>query len=152
MATVFDVAKFILEEHARTSGEVSMTTWKLQKLVYYSQAWSTVWDDAPIFSERIEAWANGPVCRDLYDVHKGKFKISAQELPESSGKLTRNQKDTIRQVLKHYGRKSAHYLSELTHQEEPWQSARRGLGIGVRGDRKIPLDSLAEYYGGLCKH
>ena len=43
MATVFDVAAYILAKR----GE--MTAWKLQKLVYYSQAWSLVWDQRPIF-------------------------------------------------------------------------------------------------------
>ena len=38
MLTVFDVAKFILKENERSHGERSMTTWKLQKLVYYTQA------------------------------------------------------------------------------------------------------------------
>jgi uncharacterized phage-associated protein len=39
MAHAQDVAQFILERR----GE--MTAWKLQKLVYYSQAWSLVWDE-----------------------------------------------------------------------------------------------------------
>ena len=60
MADVFDVAKYILEKQG------SMTTMKLQKLVYYSQAWSIVWDEKPIFAERIEAWASGPVVRELW--------------------------------------------------------------------------------------
>ena len=34
------------------------TSWKLQKLVYYCQAWSLVWDEEPLFEARIEAWAN----------------------------------------------------------------------------------------------
>ena len=37
MASVYDVAAYILEKQG------AMTTWKLQKLVYYSQAWSLVW-------------------------------------------------------------------------------------------------------------
>ena len=70
MADVFDVAKYILEKQG------SMTTMKLQKLVYYSQAWSVVWDEKPIFEERIEAWASGPVVRELYEEHRGMFIIS----------------------------------------------------------------------------
>jgi len=151
MPSVFDVAKFILEERVRTKNERFMTTWKLQKLVYYSQAWSTVWDDAPLFPEPIEAWANGPVCRDLYEIHKGKFKVTPDEIQGSPRKLTANQKDTIRQVMKHYERKTAQYLSELTHNEIPWRAARKGLKIGERGNNEITLDSMAEYYGGLYK-
>ena len=44
--SVMDVAAYILEQRGRLS------TWKLQKLCYYSQAWSLVWDDEPLFSYR----------------------------------------------------------------------------------------------------
>lgn len=47
MANVSDVAAYILQKHGR------MTTMKLQKLVYYSQAWSLVWDEKPLFQERM---------------------------------------------------------------------------------------------------
>lgn len=55
MPTIFDAAKFILEQLGQ------MSTMKLQKLCYYAQAWSLVWDDAPLFEEDFQAWANGPV-------------------------------------------------------------------------------------------
>ena len=70
MANVKDVAAYILEK----LGEI--TAMKLQKLAYYSQAWSLVWDEKLLFPERIEAWANGPVVPDLYEAHKGVFKLS----------------------------------------------------------------------------
>jgi len=142
MASVFDVAKYILGKTG------AVTTWKLQKLVYYSQAWSTVWDDKPLFDEPIQAWANGPVCPDLYKVHRGKFKID--ELPRGSAKhLTASQKETIDKIVNYYGKKSAHYLSLLTHMEGPWREARGDLPPGERGNSVITLDSMAEYYGGL---
>jgi hypothetical protein len=56
MPSAHDFAAYVLAEQ----GE--MTTWKLQKLVYYSQAWHLVWDGEPLFTERIEAWA-GTRCR-----------------------------------------------------------------------------------------
>jgi len=59
MANVRDVAQYILGKVGQTS------TWKLQKLVYYSQAWHSVWEDEPLFDAGIEAWANGPVCPEL---------------------------------------------------------------------------------------
>ncbi len=48
--SVQDVAAYIIERHGR------MSSMKLQKLVYYSQAWHLVWDDEPLFPERIQAW------------------------------------------------------------------------------------------------
>lgn len=142
MASVFDVAKYILDQ----TGEV--TTWKLQKLVYYSQAWSTVWDDKPLFEESIQAWANGPVCPELYVVHRGKFKV-ADIQKGNPEKLTKDEQETIDKVVKHYNTFTSQYLSELTHAEAPWQAAREGLEPGRRGNKEIPLDSMAEYYGGL---
>lgn len=83
MATVFDVAKYILEKQGQ------MTTMKLQKLVYYSLAWSLVWDEKPLFTETVKAWANGPVVPDLYGKHKGMYYVEAKHLDAGdSSKLT----------------------------------------------------------------
>lgn len=147
MANVFDVAKYILELFCKQD-DLPITTWKLQKLVYYSQAWSLVWDDEALFGEEIEAWANGPVCPDLYKVHRGMLKISSLDVGDAQ-QLSKSERDTIDIVYEHYGRKSAQYLSELTHQESPWKDARGTLSPGVRGNHVISLESMAEYYGGL---
>ena len=147
MADVFDVAAYILHLSGE-SGELPITTWKLQKLVYYSQAWSLVWDDEPLFEEEIEAWANGPVCPALYNEHRGRFKISELSRGDFE-ELEIYQRETIEVVIEHYGEKTAQYLSELTHQERPWKDARKGLEPGERGQRTITLESMAEYYGGL---
>ncbi|MCG7276629.1 Panacea domain-containing protein [Corynebacterium singulare] len=50
MARVNDVARYILE-----NVDSGVSTMKLQKLVYYAQAWSLVWDEKPLFNSRIEA-------------------------------------------------------------------------------------------------
>ena len=65
MATVFDVAKYILEQLG------PLSTMKLQKLCYYAQAWSLAWDEEPLFPHEFEAWVNGPVCRELFIAIKG---------------------------------------------------------------------------------
>lgn len=144
MAAVNDVAKYILEKLGRT------THMKLQKLVYYSQAWSLVWDDEPLFDAPIEAWANGPVVRRLYAVLRGSFEVVPASLPNSdSSRLEQHQKDTIDAVLTFYGGKASQWLSDLTHMEAPWQMAREGLSVGEVGTKEISLSSMAEYYGGL---
>lgn len=143
MATVCDVAAFILSK----SGP--MTAMKLQKLVYYSQAWSLVWDEAPLFPERIEAWANGPVCPDLYRAHQGRFKLNAGELKGDPSALTPDEIDTVKSVIHYYGDKPAQWLSDLSHRESPWRDARIGLADGDRGSVEITHAAMAEYYGGL---
>lgn len=141
MADVHDVAAYILKQTG------TITTMKLQKLVYYSQAWSLVWDEAPIFSEKIRAWANGPVVRELYDLHKGKFSVSHWD--GSTGKLTQDEKETIDSVLKFYGNKSSQWLIDLTHMEDPWRLARQGLSDGANGNAVITHASMHEYYSSL---
>ena len=135
-SNVFDVASYILNK----TGEI--TSMKLQKLVYYCQAWSLVWEEEPIFDEKIEAWANGPVVKELYHAHKEIFKIDVD-------KLTKVQKDTIDSVLKFYGKKSSQWLSELTHRETPWIKAREGLSSNERGNKQITIASMFEYYSNL---
>ncbi len=143
MATVHDVAAYILEKQG------SMTAMKLQKLVYYSQAWSLVWDERPLFAERIEAWANGPVVRDLYNEHRGQFEVSSWPRGDARA-LTPEEQETVLAVLGTYGDKSSQWLSDLTHMERPWIDAREGLPPGARGEREITHASMAEYYGGLA--
>lgn len=143
MATVFDTAKYILERQG------SMSAMKLQKLCYYAQAWSLVWDDAPLFDEDFEAWANGPVCPELYKVTRGQFLVTAEDEPGNSSNLDDNQKDTIDTVLSHYGIHDAQWLSRLTHMEDPWKHAREGVPAGVGCNNVISKESMAEYYGSL---
>jgi uncharacterized phage-associated protein len=143
--SVFDVAAYILDKQPKGH---PLTAWKLQKLVYYCQAWSLVWDEQPLFKEKILAWANGPVVRELYAQHKGLFYV--KKLPEGSSRnLSANQRDTIDQVLKVYDEKTAQWLSDLTHSETPWIEARTGLKPGERGKAEINLSTMHEYYGSI---
>jgi uncharacterized phage-associated protein len=142
MATAHDVAAYILE----TQGP--MTAMKLQKLVYYSQVWCVVWEEHPLFHEKIEAWANGPVVRELYDRHRGQFEVSDWPAGDPS-RLNDMERSVIDDVLDFYGEKPAQWLSDLTHREQPWLLARRGLPDGFRGETEITLSSIEEYYSSL---
>ena len=142
--SVLDVAAYILDKRGK------MSTWKLQKLCYYAQAWSLVWDEEPLFEENIEAWANGPVVPRLYREHQGQFYVSTMKKGDSS-KLNGDQLETIDVVLEAYGKKTGSQLRTLTHRELPWRETRRGarLTIGERGSAVISHNSMYEYYSGL---
>lgn len=143
METVFDAAKYILEQRGKLS------TMKLQKLCYYAQAWSLMWDDEPLFDEDFEAWVNGPVCPELFSVSRGQFAVTPEEMTGDSGNLSAGQKDTIDEVLKYYGGKNAQWLSQLPHMEAPWKDARQKLAPGQRCNSIVTKESMAMYYGGL---
>lgn len=142
--TVHDVAAYILQR----SG--AMSAMKLQKLVYYSQAWSLVWDERSLFPERIEAWANGPVCKVLYARHKGRFQVDSDLLPDADpDSLDAAAQETIDSVLKFYGERTAQALSDLTHAEPPWKDARGDMAPGEACSTQITNAAMAEYYGSL---
>lgn len=142
MSNVFDVAAYILARKG------PITAWKLQKLVYYAQAWSLVWDDKPLFRNRIEAWANGPVSPTLYQAHKGQFRV--YRIPQGNArKLTQKEQGTVEAILIGYGSKTSQWLSDLSHSEPPWKNARKELSIGERGHTEITQEAMSEYYGGL---
>lgn len=142
MATIHDVAAYILKKRG------PMSVMKLHKLAYYSQAWSLVWEDRPIFPERIEAWVNGPVIPELYDKHKGQFMLEEWRRGEIDSLIYADQ-ETIDIVLDAYADKDAQYLSDLTHTEQPWLLAREGMHHTERGCREISLASMMEYYSSL---
>lgn len=144
MASVFDVARYVLNHTG------SMTTMKLQKLVYYCQAWSLAWDGVPLFEEEFQAWANGPVCPELFATHKGRFWLDPGFYDEDgTASFTQPQLDTMNAVLEGYADKEPQWLSELTHKERPWRETRRGVMPGEPCDSVIPKELMQEYYGGL---
>lgn len=140
MASAFDVAAFIRRE------VYSLSRMKLHKLVYYAQAWSLVWDDEPLFRERIEAWERGPVVRELWAHEKhGIPTVGNHEA------LTQRQQETVLAVLDFYGKFDGDRLSEYTHSEAPWRRARAGLAPSASSQAPITHDSLREYYGAVVQ-
>lgn len=149
MAKVIDVAEYILEQMGET------TAMKLQKLVYYCQAWHLAWTEQPLFNEKIEAWRNGPVVPVLFNKHKGLFKLQVGSLRKRSKKadfiLSAEEKEIIDRVLKYYGPKDPHWLSQLTHMESPWKLA-RSRSVQTDDDsssEEITHKSMFEYYSAL---
>lgn len=144
MATVYDVAKYILNKMEST------TTMKLEKLVYYCQAWSLAWDERPLFEEDFQAWANGPVCPALFAAHRGQFVVSKSLFSERKDyEFSEDELETMNAVLDYYGDKEPQWLSELIHKERPWKEARNGIAPGEPSSNVITKESMQEYYGGL---
>ena len=146
MAVACDVARYILDKVAPDRYGKRLTAWKLQKLVYYAQAWSLVWDDSPLFDDEIQAWANGPVVPNLYRQHRGRFSLYAGDIDGDPSLLTTDQKETVDIVVDFYGDKTPQWLSDLTHMEAPWRDARAGVPDGASSQRAITPEAMAAYY------
>jgi len=148
MASTHDVAAEILRQYGRP-----LSPMKLQKLVYYSQAWQLAWTGKPLFAEPIQAWAMGPVVPELYRLHRGLYEVT--DWPSGSpDDLTADERQAITSVMCTYGEKQARWLSARTHEEEPWLLAREGLPEGASSNREITQASMLRYYGGrlLARH
>jgi uncharacterized phage-associated protein len=146
MNTVFDIAKYVLSE----LGE--LPTMKLQKLCYYCQAWSLAWDGKPLFEEDFEAWANGPICPELFQKHKGVFRVREQLLSDIPARRHgEDELETMKTVIRDYGDLSPYDLSEMIHQEKPWRETRKGIPPGYPCERVIPKELMREYYSGLLE-
>jgi uncharacterized phage-associated protein len=146
MTTIFDVANYILQNVG------PMTSMKLQKLVYYSQAWSLVWDESPLFGEDFQAWAFGPVCLELYEAHKNEYELAKDRFalyPGLQG-LSVCQAETVDAVIRTYNVFSGQQLSDLTHSEAPWNDAREGVEPLERSTNVINKAAMSEFYTTLA--
>lgn len=141
--SVLDVARYILDKKG------PMSAWKLQKLCYYAQSWSLAWDERPLFDEDFQAWANGPVCPELFYQHKGAYFVKPDMIHGNPDILTGDQRENIDIVLRSYGDKGAYWLREQSHAEAPWRDARGNLPEGAFSQQVITKDSMGLYYGSL---
>lgn len=140
--SVLDVAKYVLSK----TGPVS--TMMLQKLLYYCKAWSLAWFHEPLFQTTFEAWQRGPVCRELFNRHRGR-RVIAQEDISGSHVLSPSEKKLVDNVLSVYQDEDPAWLSSLTHAEAPWRQTRGELPEDARCDRQIDPALMEAYYGGL---
>ncbi|WP_199805673.1 type II toxin-antitoxin system antitoxin SocA domain-containing protein [Bradyrhizobium lablabi] len=77
-------------------------------------------DEQHLLSSDFRACANGPVLTELYARHRGRFKVDASLFGKAdNGQLTPDERETVNKVLDFYGDNTAHWLSNLTHQEAP---------------------------------
>ena len=133
---------------ARRMGISDVTNLKLQKLMYYAQAWSLVLKGSPLFAEDFQAWIHGPVLSSLFQ----RFKvwrwdtigdrlnpvIDDPELRAHVGK-----------VLRVYGNATANQLEQLSHSEGPWKNARKGIEPDVSSRVRISKESIKSFYSEL---
>lgn len=163
-----DRAVAIANEFLRKPGGFALTQMQLQKLVYFAHGWTLALTGNPLTLEQPEAWAYGPVYRDLYDHSKffGRGPISreitsaddeaARFFMHQKGanepyraKLDRIERAIIDHVWKRYGSLSGAKLSALTHQPgTPWSNTyREGQGQNC----VIPNNAIETHYQEIAK-
>lgn len=145
-----DVAEYFIYLSLKDKSK-GISNKKLQKLVYYAQAWSLALIGKPLFSEKFEAWIHGPAIPSLYRKFKQfGFKPVESQKPNFNPS-TLPHTDILDEVWRVYGKYDANYLEILTHQEEPWITAREALEFDLSSSNEISLELMKNYYSQKLK-
>lgn len=142
--TANDVANWFLCNIDRDAGD-SITHLKLQKLVYYAQAWALALLDRPLFDEDMQAWAHGPVAPSVFHRFKGNG-WDALPLPGEGPVLGSDSEELLQEVMGIYGDLSGKHLEQLTHKEDPWHDARGDLPPEAYSQAVIPKEAMSAFY------
>lgn len=142
--SVLAVARYFLSKSEPGTAQ-TITHLKLQKLVYYAQGFYMAVHKEPLFHDRIEAWTHGPACPELYQEYKG---YGFSELPNArfEDSLCKDIEEMLDAVWEAYGQYSGPQLEYLTHQEEPWLTARKNTSPWKPSNEEITSDSIREYF------
>ena len=148
-----DVVDYFLG-FANETGEL-ITNLKLQKLVYYAQAWHLAIYSKPLFNADFEAWVHGPVIRDLYNECKrwGNHPIESDvKLGQVIERFDNETLDFLEEVAEVYMPYSAYELELMVHREAPWIDARKGYEPDEKCNETISEESMRDYYGQKVKN
>lgn len=141
--TCEDIAKYFLRLANDTGSFISNL--KLQKLVYYAQAWHLAIYDEPLFEEDFEAWIHGPVIPALYQKYKSfGWKPILEDVLELN--IPTPTRQFLDEVAAEYFACDTYELERMTHIEYPWLEARKGLAMDAVCNEIISKESMKSYY------
>jgi len=128
---------------------------KLQKLLFYCDAYHMAYFDEELIVDRFEAWAHGPVSRRVYNSFRDKSVLYADicfeqtEVPDPDGhynELSSSQRGFVTEILENLAPWSDTELETATHSEQPWIEARRGYSPGDKCSVLISKETTRNFY------
>ena len=145
---------------------LTLSPLKLQKILYYEQAWHMVGfgRNNQLFDSAPQAWVNGPVYPEIYRIYKDKVPgmcdhLRIEHFLKDGETACEKEKEMLRKmelsdeeialserVIMLYGSRTQNQLIMMTHSEKPWSEKREGLKPYDYSDREISLDTMYEYY------
>ena len=150
MKSAVDIARYFLCRVDREAGD-TISPLKLQKLVYYAQAWSLVFRNEPLFFQDIEAWVYGPAIRDVWHEYKPYHYRDIPPPEELEIKFAKDEVEVLEEVWDTYGELSARHLKELTHSETPWLNARKDLEPAQPSNNIISHSDMKAFYSEMVE-
>lgn len=141
MAKAMDVANFFIDMASKDMNSDLMTNLRLQKLLYFSQAWCLARYHKPLFPEDFTAWQFGPIVRNVYDQFNsyGRNPIKEKNGAYDSESFTDNELSVLIDVLSYYGKYATSSLVDMSHKTDPWRKHEECK-------ETIPIDEIEEYF------
>lgn len=118
----------------------------LQKLLYNTQGWSSAINEIFMFNEDCQAWAHGPVYKEVYNKYSS---YGASPLPQvtiDNLELSDEEKHILEGVWKAYGGFNGKQLEKMSHSEMPWLKTRDGLDENESSIRVIEKECIKNYF------
>jgi len=149
--SALQLSDYILKNHG------PMSHLKLQKLLYYSDAYHLAFFSRQLVQESFQAWVHGPVCVEVYHALKGSSVLYSdvafnQEhagydpIEYITNTLTTKQKELTDDVLGTLSKWKDSELEAATHREKPWLEARAGKSPSEYHDGVISKVTMMEFY------
>lgn len=131
--------------------KVDITPLALQKLLYYCNGFYYAMNFEGMFKDKCEAWKHGPVYPQIYKKYKNytyntlfeKSKFFVDEIIDDDKKII------IDAVLESFGLYSAKCLELMTHEEDPWVNARKGVEDDENSKNVIKETDIDDYFTSL---
>lgn len=131
-----------------------VTPLSLQKMLYFVQGIHMAFYGVELFQEDCQAWAHGPVYKEVYETFRGFRFEPIEERRFCSSFICRNgfeelsdrEKKVVALVAESLGVYSGKALERVTHGETPWKEARNGCRLGQRSAAVISKESVRTYF------
>lgn len=139
-----DVANFFIDLTC-SKEEGYITNLKVNKLLYFAQAWSYVRNNRPLFDENIEAWQYGPVVPSVYSTfkHYGRNNIAEVSEKLALDSFSEDELQLLIDIQREYGKYTASTLVDLTHEKgSPWEQ----IYNGDHNHKVISPNSMKAYF------
>ena len=129
-----------------------ITPLALQKALYYIQGFYFAFYKTFLFPEDCQAWAHGPVYKDIYFRYKN-YRFDPIESNDSidDALFSSSEKAILENVAKHICCYSGKILEKFTHSETPWLLTRGELLENQSSDRVISKDEIGKYFDSVKK-
>ena len=122
-----------------------ITNLRLQKLMYYAQAWYLALNGERLIPDAFEAWVHGPVLPSVWERFSGYgWNPISEEVPEH--RLPEEVENHLREIMEAYGGFTTWDMERLTHAETPWLAARGDSDPHEPSTNVISEEEMKRFY------